>query len=502
MPTPIIHLNRKYYINIGEKGTFYPGNNPIFNSTPKEIDDLFLHFLNNDITKLALYFHGGLVSAESGMETAQRVVKYITQDTDAHPICFIWETGLRRTIVQNLDTIGQSEFFKKLLIKILKVAGRHLNIEALDAIGTAKGMESMSEREIAAELKKDAPFENYQISVQAKSASVLDAKTLVDDVTIETRLRLQVEAELEEEIEDDVQLKSLAAQEKPEAERKLMNREYKDVTEEGDKGIISAVQLIAAAVKITLRVIKRHLQKQDHDFYPTVIEEILREIYVADLGNWLWGNMKQKASDMWKSNNFQDNYQDWPAGSYFIKKLEEHQQHIGTKLTVDLIGHSAGSIVICELIRKLSQGGDNIQFRHIIFMAPACRCDLFDSTILALPASFTSFRCFTMKDEMEKKDHLVKFIYPRSLLYLISGILEKESDACLLGLQRHITGNEPYTGDMFSRIANFLKTEGNIVYAITDAEAADGLRSGAITHGGFDDEKEITLESIMHLINQ
>lgn len=503
MLTQTTPLSRTYYISIGKKGTFNPVANPIFNSTPQEIDDLFLELEHKKVSKIALYFHGGLVSAESGMETAERIVAHATRSTNAHPICFIWETGLTKTITDNLDTIAKSEFFKKLLVKILKVTGRRLGIEIPDTVGTAKGVDNLTDGEINAELKKSAPFEDYQISVQAKSASVVLAESLSDAAAIEARLRPEIEAELEEEIESDFQLKQLAADEKSEAEDKLINPQYKATAAgEGDKGVISAVQLIKAAVEITIRVIKRHIQKRDHDFYPTVVEEVLREIYVADLGSWVWGNMKQKAADMWKQSDFQGDYRNWPVGAYFIKKLTEYQQIAGTQLTIDLIGHSAGSIVICELMRTLTHNVSPLRFRHILLMAPACRCDLFDETILADTNRFTAFRCFTMKDELEKKDHLVKFLYPRSLLYLISGILEQESDACILGLQRHITGAQPYTGDMFKRVIHFLTPAGNIVYAVTDAQALDGLRSGAITHGGFDDEKESTVDSIMYLINQ
>ena len=35
---------------------------------------------------------------------------------------------------------------------------------------------------------------------------------------------------------------------------------------------------------------------------------------------------------------------------------------------------------------------------------------------------------FTMTDENEKKDRLVPVIYPHSLLYLVSGVVEPEVD--------------------------------------------------------------------------
>ncbi|KQT18319.1 hypothetical protein ASG31_06215 [Chryseobacterium sp. Leaf404] len=502
MPNENSALSRNNYVSVGKDGTFFPGNNPLFNSTPQEIDQLFQNLKDKNLTKIVLYFHGGLVPARDGMETAGRIVKYVEKDTNAHPICFIWETGLQKTVADNLDIAQKSDFFKKLMVKVIKVAGKKLGIEAVDNIGNSKGVETMKESEIHAELNREEPFKNYQVNAGSKSASVIYAETISSDAAIEARILPEIEAELEEEIESDQEFKNSAAAEKSEQEARLLNPEYAGVEVAEGKGIISSAKLIAAAVKITYNVIKRHIQKTDHDFYPTVIEEILREIYVSNLGNWLWGNMKKKAAAMWKSSDFTGDYQDWHVGSYVIKKLEEYQKESGKPLTVDLVGHSAGSIVICELFKKLKAEKSELKFRNVMFFAPACRCDLFDEAILSSPERFSSFRIFTMKDDLEKQDHLVKHFYPRSLLYLISGILEEERDAHILGLQRHITGNKPYIGDMFTRIKTFLADEGKIVYSKSDDTALNGFKTGSLSHGGFDDDKETTLDSMVYLINQ
>ncbi|RXM63104.1 hypothetical protein [Chryseobacterium sp. CH1] len=72
----------------------------------------------------------------------------------------------------------------------------------------------------------------------------------------------------------------------------------------------------------------------------------------------------------------------------------------------------------------------------------------------------------------------------------------------ILGLQRHTTGNAPYNDDQSIKISDFLKKEGHTVYAVTDTSAVEGLRSGAKKHGAFDDEKETTLDSIIHIIKK
>lgn len=54
---------------------------------------------------------------------------------------------------------------------------------------------------------------------------------------------------------------------------------------------------------IAYRVIRRHVRGRDHGFYPTVVEELLRELYLANLGAWVWDQMKEKAAAMWLPND-------------------------------------------------------------------------------------------------------------------------------------------------------------------------------------------------------
>jgi len=493
-------LDRLYYVNVGEKGTFKPGKNPIFNSTPEQIDDIFMELKRKGQRKIVLYFHGGLVPAQDGLKTAERIKKYVLRDTDAYPISFVWQTGLKETIEHNLLTIHKSDFFRRLLIRILKVAGERIGMEYSGDLVTAKGGGGLSDAQIQAELDKDSPFEGYYRAEGAKSGS-LDG-SLAWNAELEKTETAEVKAMLEQDIEADIRLRDAAAREKPPEEAALMNQEDLEESPDNSKGIIPSAKLIKGAVEITLRVIKRYLQKRDHDFYPTVFEEVCRQYYLSDIGNWVWGGMKEKAALMWKPSDLQADYRNWTVGYYFIQKLEEYNKHMDGTLSINLIGHSAGSIVICELLEQLAEQGSTLHFKNVIFMAPAVRCDRFVHSALKNRSFFDAFRCFTMNDGQEKKDRMLKMVYPYSLLYFISGILEEESDAYILGLQRHISGVAPYHGADFDEIINFLKPDGSIIYAVTELPGADGLRSGALTHGGFDDEGETTLDSMMYLIKQ
>jgi hypothetical protein len=486
---------------VGKSGTFHPSGNPGYDTTAADIDAMLDGFHEKNLRRLVLYFHGGLVSADSGMDTAARITRYVTDGSTSHPVSFVWETGLAETVKQNFSTIAGSDFFKKLLVKIIRVAGKQLGIDLDPLIGGSKGVGNMSDAEIEAQLMQLAPFDDTAVNPGKRSPLLAVPVAAQTDAYIDTAVAPDVTEDINEEIQGDPAFMALAAAEKPAAQAGLMKDGIFDTPVAGQKGIVSLIALIKAGVKVVLAVIKRHMKKRDHGFYSTIIEEIFREVYIADIGSGVWGFMKEKAANIWATDDFSGNPPDWHAGTYFLKKLTEYQKEKGP-LTIDLVGHSAGAIVICELFKAVAERGLGFTFRKVIFMAPACRCELFSETVLKNPALYTDLRIFTMSDANEVNDRLLSFVYPRSLLYFISGLLEKdEFDAYILGLERHITNIAPYDGDdTLKAIAAYLKTDGLMIYSATLAGALQGCRSGSLHHGDFDNDKESTLDSIVYLI--
>ena len=140
-------------------------------------------------------------------------------------------------------------------------------------------------------------------------------------------------------------------------------------------------------------------------------------------------------------------------------------------------------------------------------MAPACRVDLCNKEIVLNPSRFKQFRMFTMKDEFETQDKLVPFLYPYSLLYLVSGILEDEGNDCdayILGLERHINGKVPYNSahELVSTTKFLFEGDTNrVIYSKSDLAAVLGLRTTSISHGEFDDNNDV-IESINYFLKQ
>lgn len=469
----------EYVINVGPNGTFRKSGN--YQTLPEHIDQIFQKLANDNKENITIYFHGGLVNEKNGMESAEDLSELITEAT-SYPICFVWETGLIETISNNISKISDTNLFKLLLNLLIKRISEELGFGL-----PGRGANNIDIEEINEQLANKYPFQDYtQTEFNARGAgsnlkSITYDKDLID--------------KLEAEIKNDVETNNELIDELKKTELPI---------NENTRGIIETAKFIKSLAMIAFRVIKRFLSKRDHDFYPTIIEEILRELYLADLGAWVWNNMKEKSNNMWNSNNG-INGLDRFAGRYFLDKL---LQYSNTKpnLKVNLIGHSAGSIAICNLLNETSKIKPNFKYNKIIFMAPACRTDLFRDSIATKENRFKEFRMFTMKDKYEKQDILVPFLYTHSLLYLISGVLENKGqdfDSYLLGLERHISAIEPYNIDELKTIKDFVykQNEHRISLSKTDDDNinTDGLKTNAVKHGEFDNDQD-TRDSIVHFL--
>jgi hypothetical protein len=479
---------KDFIINVGPNGTFRPSGS--YQTLPEHIDAIFKRFENDKIKKISIYFHGGLVNEKKGMETAFKMAKHLS-DAGQTPLCFVWETGLMETISTNIGKIADTKLFNKLIKVLIKKLSEKLGFDLTEGRGAGN---LLTDEQIDVELFKPIPFQSYTQQKLEVSGRGTEAITMLPKN--ENDLLNSLEADFTYLVQSDIEFTNIIA------ETKLT---VTSGQERQSRGIISTAAFIKHVAVIAFKVIKRFIKKRDHDFYPTIIEEILREFYIAELGAWVWNNMKVKSKDMWNDNKgFSD--LNCFAGRYLLDKLIEYAKK-NSDVEINLIGHSAGSIAICNLLKTSANVYSPLIYNKIIFMAPACRIDLFNEEMVLNKTRFKKFRMFTMNDQFEILDKLVPYFYTHSLLYLISGILEdegKEFDVYILGLERHISGNSPYDSEQeLVNTSKFLfeTTKNRIVFSKTDISAPEGLKTKSISHGGFDDDKD-TISSIKYLLNE
>ena len=476
------------YINVGPHGTFRASGKA--RTTPEQIDALFSHLEQKSINKIVLYFHGGLVSEASGMKAAAFLTPLLSQ-AGSHPISLIWETGLVETVTRNLDSAVQTELAQKLLKHVLKRVAKRWGV---DLAGKGPGQD-LTDAELEAELAKRRPFADFDFPEQSNGrAKGGSAPVSTAGVDAEQPI---IELELEEELIADPELEALVAAEASN------NPVLADTLKEGDEiGAKGGLALTLAVVQLLLPVAMRTLQRRanriDHGLFTTVVEELLRQLHLADLGSWVWGSMKDTAQAMWAPNLGPVSDQS-RVGTYFLDRLAAHKQK-NPALAVDLVGHSAGSIAICRMLAA-TQRYPGLAVRNIVFLAPGCTMSLFHDEVVSRPERFQNFRMYTMRDEHETQDILVPGVYTRSLVYFVSGVLEDEVPKPIAGLERWLRADAPDPRGLLAPVRAFMGQAGHdrLVLSKTADGALSGLRSSALKHGAFDNDPT-TLESLQFLI--
>ncbi|MFH7012373.1 hypothetical protein ACHRV5_10900 [Flavobacterium sp. FlaQc-52] len=468
--------DQNFIVFVGNAGSF--GNGQGYTSK-QQIDDLVDNIINSAKSSVSLHFHGGLVGRESGLEGARSFVNYM-QNTDSYPVCFIWETDFVTTLKQRLLTINKSPFFKKILLKALKkFAERYV-----PAINSRGGKNNISEQWLQEEMSKEIPFSSWN------PGGVSSSRGLLNDKEFE-RGEWSVIQEIKDELEND-----------PDIELEQLVKEYNktDAGSPGSRSILSLTSTIISIGRIIWRSIKRFHYDRDHGFYPTVVEEVLREFYIGEIGAEFWGLMKDKAVDMWNKTDDEKN-----VASYFMNSLI-NKMNGATNLKVNLIGHSAGSIAVLEGYRSFFNCNHSNLIKEIIFIAPACRFDLMKDVMKVTSPLHGRWSIFGLSDEREKLDIMIPILYPQSLLYFVSGLFETEEDGdsddvYILGMERFWKKHSVFENDaLIKEVKNLFSFQPHgTAFAAALGETL-GRRTDGLRHGQIDDD-EITKESIQYLIS-
>lgn len=458
------------YVNVGPNGTFRRSGN--LHTLPADIDALFAHLQQTKARKLAIHFHGGLIDEGDGLEIARKMAP-LYDLAGSHPVTFVWETGLFETIGRKLSRIYETKLFQKLVAHLLRQVEKHI-----PGVGGRGPGQAASLTEIEAELQRINKFQSYDARARGIAA-------VMNQADVEAA-RGEMQADLEAELEADAEFQELVNSGR--AETEFLSPSVGQQTQVGTaKGFLNPFTYAQLLAMVGYAVLMRYVRKRDHGFYPTVVEEVLRELYLADFGAWVWSGMKEVAEEMWAANAGPIT-EDSRAGTYFLDKLSAHQKN-NPGFVVDLIGHSAGSIAICHLFKAASQRAVPPSVRNVLFLAPACTSELFHQEIVSHPQRFKNFRMFTMQDAFEIEDQLVKGVYTRSLLYFISGVLEEDADAPLAGLERNMSGAAPYDAADLVAVAKWLKEAGkNRLVLSVASDGGAGLNSASLSHGNFDDD--------------
>ena len=458
---------------------------------------------------VVIHFHGGLVSYASGMATAERLYTHYL-DAGAYPIFFVWESGLLETISNNINQIAEESFFKIVWKRLANIVLRKSGQSDTQRAGSELPMvDDVAIQDSIETALRDADWAALEPAEPAVSdtlteLSAVEAFNLESELQVDAQLSAAVEEisnglRTREQVIADLESRSATVQGSvatlmdPAAIEGLVERP--DPT---SRGLISATMMIKAIVRLASSTISRFIQGRDHGFHATIVEEIFRTLYVANVGGLVWNQMKQDTRDA-----FGGDAQVHGGTSVLAALGDRIDPQNPPRIT--LVGHSTGAVYISEFLdHAIDMLPDEVTF-GIVLEAPASRFEVTAGSLENHASRISGFRMFTMTDEYEQADRLVPVLYPHSLLYFVSGVLEPDADTPLVGMHRFYDVAQFPDADfpLISVVRSYLdESLDRVAWSVTPDGAPDGRRSAATSHTEFDDEDESTIDSVKHILSR
>jgi hypothetical protein len=485
-----------------------------------DVTATFQAFRDQTETKrLALFFHGGLVDKASGQQSAAN--EFLAYQQVAFPLFFIWESGFREVLAHHLPLIFAETIFGRVFThastlltgKVAAVSSPQT--ESLVAFATpAPQSMVLTQAEIDAfqlAIQSDPLIQNEAVAI-AKTTR-MGAAVLTESTESTSQIPLSSRTLMSPEVVVAVRSAFLAAN-------------GAEVNTEGTLeafpfslgGAVNAALAIAqSALPILVMTVRRFVKGRDHGMPCTLVEEILRALYLANFGSAMWEEMKKETAEAFGA-----------AADVFggTAVVEEVCTLVRDKpdTVITLVGHSTGGVYIGNFLESadralLAQQDEKTQF-DILLLAPANTVDFYAQTY---SKRVRGVRIFQMGDATEQQDHLLSKdvgpedpsilgrIYTRSLLYLVSGVCEYFEgqggsgphmfdgyDMPILGMDRFYPLNGQFTSADYPSLAElrtqFSEKPGTSkfvrVLSPTAPAAEPGFRSTALKHGNFPGDAE------------
>lgn len=383
---------------------------------------------------LVVHLHGGLVPAKAGRAGAAAMAPRY-REWGAAPVAFVWRTGPAEILCGNLGELMGEDFFEKVLklalrfvVGRLKLPGGGKSGDGFAAVSDLDVNKALASRAAAAE-----PFGELD-----GTPDELDPHEL-GKVEQTAQADPGLRAAAERIVETDAASRGLVSYDGPRVETAMDPEILAEIgggdAAGGGKGLLQMAAVGRHVGRVVFRVVKRFAQGRAHGVYCTSVEEICREFYVARTGGALWKLIKDEAED-----TFHPGLGAPRGGRLFVDTLAAAFA-AGRRPRITVVGHSAGSIFAAHLVRELAAVG--IQVDDLVLLAAAARFSLFGEALGDAGALAPRRQHhIALSEECESGYWEVPVLYPRSLLYMVSGAAElgddgkSLADEPLLGMQR------------------------------------------------------------------
>jgi hypothetical protein len=438
------------------------------------------------------------------MQIAERLLPvYHDPDRgDGYPVFFVWESGLLEILRNNLPEITSEKLFgilwKRLARIVLRKAAQQPQHRAAFVLPPVDTTALEAELDRAAASGEWDRLADTDVPAIETPLSEVEALTLESELQADLDLELEVQA-VSQGLLDPAGPGAQAADRNATvraSSRTLMSPtalgRLVDRPDPGSRGVVTTARVVKAIVTIAARVIERMRGGRDHGFHATLVEELLRELYIANVGGLVWTLMKNDTADAFAAHPT-------AGGTAFLSALLPALAG-QAEPRITLVGHSTGAVYIAELLDAAAAPDSPTARFDVVFLAPAVSFARVSAMLARHAPHIARFRTFAMRDEVERADRMLGVLYPHSLLYFVSGILETEVDMPLVGMQRFFDEQAFPPGHFpeVEPVRRFVRETSCTVWSTT-GPAAPGWASGAIRHGDFDNDDH-TLDSLAALV--
>lgn len=482
----------------------------LVNATPRaKVADLVERAIKSG-QPIVVHLHGGLVPNTSAYGMVNNLQpKYA--DAGFFPIFIVWRTGLFDAI-KNAPEVVNRPLFQRLLARLLKhFVSRYGGPGGKSFLPGQEPDNAEIEAELAKRRVGQIPYENVTPEPDQDEMPASEQGDLIEAVASDADLVKEWETAVEAGPEDP------AARGKGlQLDAGVREEALRDFEKPNGKALLSGVLLARHAVTIAARVIKRFFKHRDHGLHTTLVEEILRELYIDEIGTEVWHFMKQDSADTFQNEGQTPERGGWLLMSLLGSEAKRRKEAGEQPLSFSIVGHSAGCIYAVHLLNYLYEArrsaaspwhNTGFQVKKLVFLAPAVTCRILDEMLEKHKAAplFEAFRMFSLTDPDEKGYYEVPVLYPGSLLYIISGLLESQddqgsADMPLTGMQRYSRAQHPFSDPEVANVWEFLRSKPKQLVWSGD-EGGPGLNCDSKKHGEFDNSPK-TVESIIEFLKQ
>ncbi len=481
-------LDKRYYIHTGYDGALDTGDDPRRHRRPRELPGA------RSARRLSTARRPGVAG---GGRRRRGPAPAAVPEGGRHPVFVVWESDFLRSVENVLRQVWQEGIFQTLVKHLL----RH-TIGLLRPAGGLRGRGTAAARpndlQTATELQKlrngEIPF--GQVGPPKRLPPATDRE--LEDLKADLMRDPVFAAEAPEVVRG---LRASASGVRPKGAggsacpTLMAPEDFPEAAVAGPEGVRAkggpnVAVLLYHAGKVLARVVSRFREGRDHGVYATVVEEVLREFYFTNVGAALWGRMKRQTEYAFRETAGAP----FPGGLLLLSKLAERFPPGQPRPPLSIVAHSAGAAYACHLLAALrdlraKDPACDLRLKNLLLLAPACDFRLFAS-VLGPAADFDRVRLFALRDDLECGYWEVPVLYPRSLLYLVSGAFEKEGggdgayDLPLLGMERYHIGTDVYKQPEVEQVRQFLA--GDPKRQVWSVEAGGlGLDCDTRRHGDF-----------------